>query len=137
VSLHNLSGVLIDAGDLSGTETTAREVQAIRRKILGNDHPELYYSLNNLGWILLQEGDWKSAEPFLLENLRLVSKLFGEASTKMVIARKNWGLLRQQRGDYAGARQSFHSALETAQKNSRWRQLVDGAGAAWLRRVGI
>ena len=118
VSLHNLSGVLIDAGDLSGAETTAREVLAIRRKILGNDHPDLYYSLNNLGWILLQEGDWKSAEPFLLENLRLVSKLFGEASTKMVIARKNWGLLRQQRGDYAGARQSFQTALETAQRTA-------------------
>jgi serine/threonine protein kinase/tetratricopeptide (TPR) repeat protein len=114
VNLHNLAGLLIDAGDLPGAERASREELALRRRIMGDDHPDLYYSLNNLGWVLLQEGDWQGAEPFLREDLNLVRRTFGEKNIKMATAGKNWGQLQQERGDYRGAQQSFQSALDTA-----------------------
>ena len=43
-SLHNLASALIDAGDLSGAEVKLRETLALRRKVLGNAHPELTYT---------------------------------------------------------------------------------------------
>lgn len=118
VALHNLAGVLIDAGDLSGAEKMERETLETKRRIMGNDHPELFYSLNNLGWILLQRGDWKSAGPFLRENIELVRKAFGDQSHKMVYALKNWGLFLQEKEDYADAEKIFKQALELAKQTT-------------------
>ena len=81
-SLHNLAGALIDAGDLTGAETTERQTVELNRKIRGNDHPDLGYSLNNLGFLLLEKGDWQGAEPVLQENLELMRKTLGEKSTR-------------------------------------------------------
>jgi hypothetical protein len=69
-----------------------RQSLDIRHRILGEWHPEVYYSLNNLGRILLQKGEWQTAEPFLRDNLILLHKNFGDNNSKQAVALKNWGL---------------------------------------------
>ena len=109
-SLHNLAGALIDAGDLTGAETTERQTVELNRKIRGNDHPDLGYSLNNLGFLLLEKGDWQSAEPVLRENLELMRKTLGEKSTRFATALNNWARLLQAKGDYDQAEATFKQA---------------------------
>jgi len=111
-SLHNLSGALIDMGDLSGAEARLRETLAVRRKVLGNAHPELAYTLNNLAYVLLEKGDWRSAEPFLREALDLDAGVGGKRPA-LAGVQSNWGRLLEAKGDAAGARQYFHEALDT------------------------
>ncbi len=117
-SLHNLAGALIDAGDLTGAEATEREDLALRRKILGDNHPDLGYPLNNLGFLLLEEGNWQAAEPVLRENLELRRKTLGEKSIVFAVALNNWGRWLQAKGDYAEAETTFKQALATIAQTS-------------------
>ncbi len=112
MSLHNLAGALIDAGDLMGAEASERRCLELRRKILGNHHPDLAYSLNNLGFLLLEKGDWEAAEPMLRENLELTRASLGERSPRYGSALNNWGRVLQAKGDYAQAERTFKQALD-------------------------
>ena len=110
ISLHNLAGALIDAGDLGGAEKVDRQVLEIRRKINGPGHPDLGYPLNNLGFIFLEKGDWASAEPLLKENL----EVRGWPNKKEVSAAgalNNWARMLQEKGDYKGADESYQQAI--------------------------
>jgi serine/threonine protein kinase/tetratricopeptide (TPR) repeat protein len=112
ISLHNLAGALIDAGDLAGAETTERQALDLQRKILGDHHPDLGYALNNLGFLLLEKGDWEAAEPVLLENLELKRESLGEKNVRFGGALNNWGRLLQEKGDYVQSEATFKQALE-------------------------
>jgi len=116
LALHNLAGALIDAGDLTGAETTERQALALQRKILGNDHPDLAYPLNNLGNLLLSKGDWQAAEPVLRESMELRRRTVGEKSVGFGLALNNWGKVLQQKGDYQQAEQTLKQALEIITK---------------------
>jgi tetratricopeptide (TPR) repeat protein len=110
ISLHNLAGALIDAGDLSGGEKEDRRALAIQRELFGAGHPDLAYPLNNLGAIYLARGDWAGAEPFLKENL----EVRGWPETKNASsagALNNWARMLQQKGDYKEADQDFLEAI--------------------------
>ncbi len=113
LSLHNLAGALIDAGDLAGAETTERQALKLQRKLLGNHHPDVAYAINNLGFLLLEEGDWQAAEPVLQENLELIRSTLGEKNVRYGIALNNWARVLQEKGDYAQAETFFKQALDT------------------------
>lgn len=113
LSLHNLAGALIDAGDLAGAETTERHALDLRRKLLGDHHPDLSYPLNNLGFLLLEEGNWVAAEPFLRENLELLRSSLGEKNVRFGSALNNWARVLQAKGDYDQSETTFKQALET------------------------
>ncbi|MBZ5664928.1 MAG: serine/threonine-protein kinase [Acidobacteriia bacterium] len=117
ISLHNLAGALIDAGDLAMAETTERQTLGLQRKLLGNNHPDLGYPLNNLGFLLLEKGDWQAAEPVLRENLELLRKSLGEKSARFATALNNWARLLQAKGDYDQAEAAFKQALEIFAQN--------------------
>jgi serine/threonine-protein kinase len=112
ISLHNLAGALIDAGDLNGAEATERQTLALQRKLLGNEHPDLAYPLNNLGFLLLEKGDWQAAEPVLRENLELLRKTLGEKNARFATALNNWARVLQGKGNYTQAEATFKQALE-------------------------
>jgi serine/threonine-protein kinase len=63
--------VLADGYDRMGlyqdAEPLAREALALRRRLLGERHPDYGASLNLLGWILHQRGQHRDAEPLLRE----------------------------------------------------------------------
>jgi serine/threonine-protein kinase len=115
VTMHNLSGALIDYnGDLVDAEASERQVLEVRRRI-SPDHPDTAYSLSSLSWILLEEGNWQAAEPFLRQTLEMTRNL-GRGSDRFAVAQNNWGHLLQEKGDYAGAKASYDEALATMQE---------------------
>jgi len=118
LALHNLAGALIDAGDLTGAETTERQTLELQRKILGDNHPDLGYALNNLGFLLMEKGDWQGAEPVLRENLELRRRTMGEKNAIFASALNNWGRVLQQKGDYDQAESAFKQALATIQQSA-------------------
>ena len=56
-------------GDYAAAAPLPREALAIRRIVLGDDHPDAISSLNNLAFVLTQLGDYAAAEPLVREAL--------------------------------------------------------------------
>ena len=119
ISLHNLAGAEIDAGDLDGAARSDREVLDTRRRIWGRDHPDTAYSLNNLGFIYLEQGRWQQAEPLLRENVAITAKLADGTSPRYAIGLANEGRVEEQKGNFAGAADFYnrgHQVLVAAKK---------------------
>ena len=57
LSLDNLADVLQAQGKLAEAETMYREALAMRRKLLGNEHPDVAISLINLADVLRKQGE--------------------------------------------------------------------------------
>ena len=111
VSLHNLSGAQIDAGDLYGAEKTLREVLDLRRKLLGNDHPELGYTVNNLAFVLLEKGDAASALPFAEEARTLRTRHLGANDHLTLTSGGNVGRALEALGRYSDADALYEQVL--------------------------
>lgn len=125
ISLHNLAGAEIDAGDLDGAARSEQEVLTTRRKIWGYDHPDTAYSLNNLGFIYLEQGRWQQAEPLLLENVAITAKLGDGKSPRYAIALANVGRVQEQKGDLSSAAGSYDKGLQILVASGRLNSLYE------------
>ena len=109
VSLHDYAGALIDSGDLNAAEATERQVLALREKIYGRDHPDVFYPLNNLAFILLEKGEWQEAMPVLDRSVDLMRQV--GIRSKLVNALGNRARGFEQKGDFASADRDVKEAL--------------------------
>ncbi len=114
-SLHNYAGALIDSGNLNAAEAADREVLELREKILGPNHPDLFYPLNNLAFISLERGDWAQALP-LLQRAYAIRTAMPHPGSSVAVILNNLGRAMQEKGDYAGAERDFNQALALIQK---------------------
>ena len=89
--MSNYASNRIDFGDYAGAENKLREALGIRRKILGNDHPDLGYPLNNLAFVLVEEGQADQAEPLAREALAMRLKNQGPNHPQIAAARNTLG----------------------------------------------
>ena len=76
--LEALSLVILDQGENHRAEALppAEEAVAIRRKLLGNEHPAVAAALHNLGRVIA--ADPERAEPILREALTMQRRVFGD-----------------------------------------------------------
>src|SRR6185436_805941 len=74
-SLRNLTLVLGNTGKGPDAEATAREVLALRRKLLGPQHPTVATSLYDLAWTLNLNGKQTEAETLKREAFALLPKV--------------------------------------------------------------
>jgi len=78
-SLNALGVVHFVVRDYAAAEPLYREALAMRRKLLGNEHPDIADSLNNLAATLFEERNYAGAEPLYREALAMRRKLLGNA----------------------------------------------------------
>ncbi|KAF0199250.1 MAG: hypothetical protein FD167_5789, partial [bacterium] len=67
-----------DKGDYSKAELLFIETLNIRRKVLGENHPNTATSINNLAGLYNDKGDYAKAEPLLIRALEIYRKTLGE-----------------------------------------------------------
>ena len=125
ISLHNLAGAEIDAGDLDGAARSEREVLTTRRKIWGHDHPDTAYSLNNLGFIYLEQGRWQQAEPLLMENVEITSKLGDGTNPRYAIGLANVGRVEEQKGDFPAAANYYERGSKVLAAGGKTESLME------------
>jgi CHAT domain-containing protein/tetratricopeptide (TPR) repeat protein len=89
-----------------------RQAMAIRRELLGEDHPDYADSLNNLGMLYQNTGDYAKAEPLLRQALEIRKRALGEDHPDYALSLNNLGMLYQNTGDYAKAEPLYCQALE-------------------------
>jgi len=88
-----------------------RNSLAIRKKVLGEEHPDTAESLNNLGFLLATQGDYEAAEEYYLSSLAIREKVLGEEHPDTAESLNNLGALFVRRGDFNEARQYHERAL--------------------------
>ncbi|WP_375471124.1 tetratricopeptide repeat protein, partial [uncultured Nostoc sp.] len=67
---------------------------ALRRKLLGEEHPDIAQSLNNLAKLYYLQGRYIEAEPFYLQALEIFERRLGADHPNTVTVRKNLADLR-------------------------------------------
>ncbi|MBD2338416.1 tetratricopeptide repeat protein, partial [Calothrix sp. FACHB-156] len=70
-SLNNLAGLYDSQGRYSEAETLYTQALALRRKLLGEEHPDVASSLNNLAALYYSQGRYSEAEPLYSQALAL------------------------------------------------------------------
>ena len=93
-----------------------RRSLAIRKKVLGSDHPDTAISLNNLGVVLRFQGRYGQAEPLIRRSLTIRKKVLGSDHPDTAISLNNLALLLQAQGRYGEAEPLFRQALAIREK---------------------
>ena len=67
--MNGLATVLHRNGDYQGAETLFRDALSLRRKLLGEDHPDVAKSAHGLATLLRDTGNYAEAEPLYQQAL--------------------------------------------------------------------
>jgi tetratricopeptide (TPR) repeat protein len=95
-ALFNLGNIYAALGDYVGARPYYEQALAIRRKVLGEEHPDTATSLNNLGRLLEDMGDYAGARPYFEQALAICRKVLGKEHPDTRIARENLERLKKE-----------------------------------------
>jgi tetratricopeptide (TPR) repeat protein len=90
---NNLGLLLEDEGRFSEAEPLLRKSLALRRQLLGEDHPQTLTAINNLGTLLQAAGQLVEAEALYREALGRLRRVQGEEHRETLGAINNLGVL--------------------------------------------
>ena len=90
----------------------AERALAIRRKILGEEHPDVATGLNNLAALYENQGRYAEAEPLYQQALELHQYLLGKDHLDFALSLNNLAGLYESQGKYMEAEPLYQQALE-------------------------
>jgi tetratricopeptide (TPR) repeat protein len=94
----------------------AERLAAIRKELLGDEHPSYVTSLNNLAVLYESTGEYAKAEPLYVHAKEIRKRILGEEHPHYVQSLNNLGLLYHSVGDYAKAEALLVLALEISER---------------------
>ncbi len=103
-------------GDLAGALSYCEWALAIRKKVLGPEHPDTATSLNSLGFLLKSKGEHADARSYYKRALAIKEKVLGPEHPDTATSLNNLGALLQSQGDHVGARPYYERALAIREK---------------------
>ncbi len=109
----NLAEVFREQGRLDEAERLQRETLEIRRRVLGDQHPDTFSSLTNLAQVLDQLGHPDESEPLMRQVLAGRRRVVGSDHPHTVWALLDLGILLSRQGRHAEAEPLLAEALET------------------------
>ena len=98
---------------MARAEPLYRQALAIRRKALGEKHPDYANSLNNLALLHASLGDFAQAEPLFRQALEIKKEVLGEEHPNYGASLNNLALLHDSMADYARAEPLHRASLQT------------------------
>jgi tetratricopeptide (TPR) repeat protein len=116
-TLNNLAELYRTQGRYDQAEPLYLQALELRKRLLGEDHPDVATSLNNLAELYNSQGRYDRAEPLCLQALELRKRLLGEDHPDIATSLNNLALLyKSQRyksqGHYDQAEPLYLQALE-------------------------
>jgi len=110
--LCNTLGYHLQAiGDYAAARSYFERALAIRKQVLGPEHPATARSLNNLGMLLQAHGDYAAARPYLEHALAIREQVLGPEHPDTAGSLNNLGALLDDQGDYVAARPYYERSL--------------------------
>ena len=101
-----------DLGLLDFADAPQREALAIRRRTLGDEHPNTLFSIARMVSLLLAQGKQSEAEPFVREALEADRRLKGDEHPDTLNSINNMGGLLWAQGKTSEAEPFIREALE-------------------------
>jgi eukaryotic-like serine/threonine-protein kinase len=108
--------VYFDLGQYTNAESMHREALVLRKKLLGNEHPDVASSLNNLANALRAQGRLNEAETLFREALAMRKKLLGSEHPEVASSLQNLAVMLADQGSLAEAETLFREALAMRKK---------------------
>ncbi|TYT73011.1 tetratricopeptide repeat protein, partial [Microcystis aeruginosa] len=78
LSLNNLAHLYHSQGRYTEAEPLYREALDLRKRLLGDNHPDVATSLNNLAALYCYQGRYTEAEPLYLEAIKIATQVLGD-----------------------------------------------------------
>jgi serine/threonine-protein kinase len=139
-SLQLLGEVNQEMGNVETADSLFREALAMRRTVLGPDHPSVAISLSSLGSMLwYNKGNYAAADSFLHEALRIRKAAFDSARQSLGTSYNNLANLYHRRGQYDQAAHYYRQAIDTYDRlgdENADLPVIQGNFAALLRSMG-
>ena len=114
--LQSVADTAGDLGLLDLAEGPQREALEIRRRVLGDEHPDTLSSINNMGLLLQDQGKLPEAEPFYREALETRRRVLGDEHPNTLTSLNNMGLLLRTQGKLSEAEPCYREALEVRRR---------------------
>ena len=116
----NLQGrALYDAGGYRDAEGPWTQALALRKQVLGPEHPDVATSLNNLAGLYHAQGRYAKAEPLYQRALVILEKALGPEHPDVAASLNNVAELYKAQGRYAKAEPLFERSLVIQEKTLR------------------
>ena len=114
--LHTVAMTLRGLGLLEAATTPQQEALAIRRRVLGNDHPDTLASINQMGILLWTQGKLTEAEPYYQESLEGRQRVLGHEHPDTLESVSIMGGFLREQGKLAEAEPYCRAALESQRR---------------------
>jgi hypothetical protein len=103
MSMNNLASTLRAQGDLTGARALQESALAVRRRVLGKEHPDSLTSMNNLALTLRAQGDLAGARALEESALAIRYRVLDKEHPDTIVSA--WNLFRTltELGDQAAA----------------------------------
>ncbi|RFU27453.1 hypothetical protein B7463_g8883, partial [Scytalidium lignicola] len=95
--LRSIGHCLYISGKYSEAEPIYRQTLALRKKVLGPEHPNTLMSMNNLAMLLDSQGKYDEAEPIFRQTLALSEKVLGPEHPNTLNSMNNLAALATRR----------------------------------------
>lgn len=109
--LNQIGEYLDDRARYGEAETLYKEALAMRRRLFGDEHPDIAHSFNNLALLYDNQGRYGEAEPLLQEALAMRKRLFGDEHRDVAQSLSNLAVLYDNQGRYGEAESLDQEAL--------------------------
>ena len=115
-NLDDLAGLYYSQGKYEAAESLVLQSLALRKKLLGEDHPSVATSLNHLALLYESQEKYEAAEPLFLQSLALRKKLLGEDHLDVATSLNNLANLYKFQGKYEAAEPLYLQSLALTKK---------------------
>jgi len=110
-SVDWLAGLYDNQGRYEAAEPLYVQALALRKRLLGEEHPDVATSLNNLAGLYDNQGRYEAAEPLYVQALALNKRLLGEEHPDVATSLNNLAVLYKNQGRYEAAEPLYLEAL--------------------------
>ncbi|MEO0515360.1 MAG: tetratricopeptide repeat protein [Planctomycetota bacterium] len=86
-SMNNLARVMQDQGELQRARELHEKTLELRRRLLGEEHPDVATSMNHLASVIQDQGDLREARELYEKTLELYRRLLGEEHPRTLVGK--------------------------------------------------
>jgi tetratricopeptide (TPR) repeat protein len=104
------------AGDLPGARKIHEQVLDVRRRVLGEEHPDTLTSMNNLAQTLYTQGDLPGARKIQEQVLDVRRRVLGQEHPATLTSMNNLAQTLKAQGDLPGARKIQEQVLDVSRR---------------------
>jgi len=116
-ALNDLGLMLYDKGDYDQSVRLLQESLAMKRRLVGDKHPEVAAIMGNIASVLLDKGDLAGAETTLRQVLTMQRELLGETHPYVAGTLNDLAFVYYSKGDTNAALSAERQSLELYEKN--------------------